>query len=57
MINWRKKQTAKAPERTLEELRKQLRTLEGDRLRQIKGGQGVRPVPNGLKACGGWLPQ
>lgn len=43
--------------RSLEELRKQLRTIETDRLRQIKGGQGAKRVPLVLKSCGGWLPQ
>ncbi len=57
MFNWRIKQKPKAQERSLEDLRKQLKTLDGHRLATLKGGQGIRKVPPALKACGGWLPQ
>ena len=57
MFNWRKKEAAPSTKRSLDELRKQLRTLDADRVREIKGGQGVKLVTPILVTCGGWLPQ
>ena len=57
MFNWRNKRKTEAQPRSLEELRKQLRVIDTDRLAQMKGGQGVKRTPPALKVCGGWLPQ
>ncbi len=57
MFNWRKREQSSTAKRTVEELRKQLRTLDPERMRALKGGQGLKLVPSTLLTCGGWLPQ
>ena len=52
-----KKDATPAVKRSVAELRAQLRTLDVKRMRELKGGQGIkRPSPQ-LLTCGGWLPQ
>ena len=57
MFNWRKKEQASTTKRTVEELRKQLRTLDTERLRELRGGQAIKVAAPALLTCGGWLPQ
>ena len=57
MFNFRLKQKPKAEKRSLDELRKELRTIDRAGQAEIKGGQGARRAPEALRACGGWLPQ
>ena len=57
MFNWRKKDTTPTPKRSLDELRRQLRTLDAERTREIKGGNGIKLATPALVTCGGWLPQ
>ena len=46
-----------AAKRSVAELRAQLRTLDAKRMRQLKGGQGIKTPAPQLLTCGGWLPQ
>ncbi len=57
MFNWHKREETSTTKRTIEELRRQLRTLDSERMRGIKGGQGLKVAQPILLTCGGWLPQ
>ncbi len=57
MFNWRKREQVSTTKRTIEELRRQLRTLDPERMRALKGGQGLKVAQPTLLTCGGWLPQ
>ena len=57
ILKWRKKPAEQTPKRSLDELRKHLRTLDAARVREIKGGQGLKLGSTALVTCGGWLPQ
>ena len=57
MLTLPKKRPAATAKRSVEELRKQLRTLDSQRMRELKGGQGLRVPSPQLLTCGGWLPQ
>lgn len=51
------KEAAPARKRSVAELRAQLRTLDAKRMRELRGGQGVKVAAPQLLTCGGWLPQ
>ena len=51
------KEAAPVAKRSIAELRAQLRTLDVARMRQTKGGQGIKQAAPQLLTCGGWLPQ
>lgn len=57
MFTLPKTRPAATAKRSVEELRKQLRTLDTKRMRELKGGQGMRVASPQLLTCGGWLPQ
>ena len=57
MFNFRRKESATIVKRSVDELRKQLRTLDAHRMRELKGGQGLKLATPQLLTCGGWLPQ
>lgn len=57
MFTLPKKAPVASAKRSVDELRKQLRTLDPQRLRELRGGQGLRVAAPQLLTCGGWLPQ
>ena len=57
MFNWRKQGKTNTTKRSFDELRRQLHTLDTERLSEIRGGQGKRQLSPSLLNCGGWMPQ